>query len=65
MKSKGEEPVPLEEYEVVQIDNFLGSTYAQTRDKSIEKTLIPYMHTCPLLITNTRNTAGISAAKLI
>jgi hypothetical protein len=37
MKSKGEEPVPLEEYEVVQIDNFLGSTYAQTRDKSIEK----------------------------
>ena len=37
MKTKGEEPVPLEEYKTVEIDNFLGSTYAKTRDKSIEK----------------------------
>lgn len=37
METKGEEPVPLENYEEVQIDNFLGSTYAKTRDKSIEK----------------------------
>jgi len=37
METKGEEPVPLEKYETVRIDNFLGSTYAKTRDKSIEK----------------------------
>lgn len=37
MRTKGEEPVPLEEYKTVEIDNFLGSTYAKTRDKSIEK----------------------------
>lgn len=37
METKGEEPVPLENYEEVKIDNFLGSTYAKTRDKSIEK----------------------------
>ena len=37
MEAKGEEPVPLEKYETVRIDNFLGSTYAKTRDKSIEK----------------------------
>lgn len=37
MEAKGEEPVPLEKYQTVQIDNFLGSTYAKTRDKSIEK----------------------------
>jgi|LSQX01.3.fsa_nt_gb hypothetical protein len=37
MKTKGEEPIPLEEYQMVKIDNFLGSTYAKTRDKSIEK----------------------------
>jgi hypothetical protein len=37
METKGEEPVPLDKYETVQIDNFLGSTYAKTMDKSIEK----------------------------
>lgn len=37
MQTKGEEPIPLEEYKMVKIDNFLGSTYAKTRDKSIEK----------------------------
>lgn len=36
MKTKGEEPLPLEDYETIQIDNFLGSTYAKTRDKSIK-----------------------------
>lgn len=55
MKTKGEEPVPLEEYKTVEIDNFLGSTYAKTRDKSIEKILIPYMHICLLLIINTKS----------
>ncbi|NMB33255.1 MAG: hypothetical protein GX992_03310 [Clostridium sp.] len=37
MQTKGEQPIPLEEYETVKIDNFLGSTYAKTRDKSIEE----------------------------
>ena len=37
MEAKGEDPIALEEYEEIQIDNFLGSTYAKTRDKSIEE----------------------------
>lgn len=37
METKGEEPITLDQYETVTINNFLGSTYAKTMDKSIEK----------------------------
>ena len=37
MQSKNEKPVPLEKYKTVKIDNFLGSSYSKTMDKSIEK----------------------------
>jgi hypothetical protein len=37
MQTKNEEVVPLEKYKTVQIDNFLGSSYSKTMDKSIEK----------------------------
>lgn len=36
MKTKNEDTVPLEKYQTVQIDNFLGSSYSKTMDKSIE-----------------------------
>jgi hypothetical protein len=37
MQSKNEEAVGLEKYKTVKIDNFLGSSYSKTMDKSIEK----------------------------
>lgn len=36
MNVRGEEPVPLERYETVDIQNFLGSAYTKTLDKSLE-----------------------------
>lgn len=37
MESKGEQPVPLEDYDAVDLGDFLGSTYTKTLDKSLEK----------------------------
>jgi len=36
MNVRGEEPIPLERYETVEIQNFLGSAYTKTLDKSLE-----------------------------
>lgn len=50
MKTKNEEAVPLEKYQTVKIDNFLGSSYSKTMDKSIENNpdtiyaYIPYVN---------------------
>lgn len=46
IQSKNEEAVPLENYKTVQIDNFLGSSYSKTMDKSIEEnpdTIVAYL----------------------
>lgn len=37
MKAKGEEPVPLEQYERVDLEGFLGSSYSKTLDQNLEK----------------------------
>ncbi len=50
METKNEKTVPLENYQTVQIDNFLGSSYSKTMDKSIENNpdtiyaYIPYVN---------------------
>ncbi len=36
MKARGEEAVPLERYETVTVDNFLGSAYTKTLSKELE-----------------------------
>jgi hypothetical protein len=36
MKIRGEEPVPLDRYETAELQNFLGSAYTKTLDKSLE-----------------------------
>ncbi len=46
MKTRGEEPVPLEKYRRVDLDGFLGSSYSKTLDKKLEEnpdTLTVYM----------------------
>lgn len=37
MKTMGEEPVALEQYETINLGNYLGSSYTKTLDKSLEK----------------------------
>jgi hypothetical protein len=37
MKARGEKPVPLEKYQRVDLEGFLGSSYSKTLDKSLEK----------------------------
>jgi len=37
METKGEEPVPLERFEKLDLGDFLGSSYTKTLDKSLEK----------------------------
>ncbi|OPZ94442.1 MAG: hypothetical protein BWY74_00566 [Firmicutes bacterium ADurb.Bin419] len=50
MEAINEKVVPLENYQTVQIDNFLGSSYSKTMDKSIENNpdtiyaYIPYVN---------------------
>lgn len=37
MEARGDEPVPLEKYQRVDLEGFLGSSYSKTLDKSLEK----------------------------
>ncbi|MCQ1530678.1 DHHW family protein [Lutispora saccharofermentans] len=37
MKTMGEEPVALEQYETINLGDYLGSSYTKTLDKSLEK----------------------------
>lgn len=37
MEARGEEPVPLEKYDKVELEGFLGSSYSKTLSKSLEK----------------------------
>ena len=46
METRGEDPVPLERYQRIDLEGFLGSSYSKTLDKSLEKnpdTLSVYM----------------------
>lgn len=37
MEATGREPVPLDQYETVQVDGYLGSSYTKTLNKELEK----------------------------
>lgn len=37
MRDKGEEPLALDQYETIELGEFLGSSYTKTLDKSLEK----------------------------